>query len=78
MYEEMSIKSLDKEFEGNVLFRCKGGGVTISIYSIVNRVLKFKNSRFFLEKDQDTILDKNLRECVAIGYCCLHLHIHVY
>lgn len=73
MYEEMSIKSLDKEFEGN-----GGGGVTISIYSIVNRVLKFKNSRFLLEKDQDTILDKNLRECVAIGYCCLHLHIHVY
>lgn len=26
MYEEMFIKLLDKEFEGNVLFRCKGGG----------------------------------------------------
>lgn len=51
MYEEMFIKLLDKEFEGNVLFRCKGGGVIILIYSIVNRVLKFKNSRFFLEKD---------------------------
>lgn len=52
MYKEMFIKLLDKEFEGNVLFRCKGGGGgIILIYSIVNRVLKFKNSRFFLEKD---------------------------